>query len=278
MPKVLSEEQIKHYRENGYLGQMDGIAPTEARAMLADLTAFTETHGISAGQLQMKGHLCFRRSYELTFNDRILDVVEDLIGPNLMAFASRFWIKGARDKSFVSWHQDSAYFGLEPHELVTVWLAITDATPEMGCMKVIPGSHRGKSYTHEETFAENNLLARGQVIHGVRNDDAVYLPLKQGQFSCHHERILHASDPNETEVDRIGLAVFFIPTHVKSTIGRRTAYLVRGVDDFGHWDKDPVPQSRLDTGVIEHVRAAGERYIDPKYRQEADLSEKGKLD
>ena len=141
-------------------------------------------------------------------------------------------------------------------------------------MKVIPGSHRGKSYTHEETFAENNLLARGQVIHGVSNDDAVYLPLKQGQFSCHHERILHASDPNETEVDRIGLAVFFIPTHVKSTIGRRSAYLVRGVDHFGHWDKDPVPQSRVDTGVIEHVRAAGERYIDPKYRQEADLSEK----
>ena len=72
-------------------------------------------------------------------------MVEDLIGPNILAFASRFWIKGGQDGTYVSWHQDSAYFGLDPHELVTVWLALTDATPEMGCMKVIPGSHRDES-------------------------------------------------------------------------------------------------------------------------------------
>lgn len=270
MPKVLTQEQIDFYREQGYLAPMDGIDPADARAMLDDLDAFKAANDMSAGRLQIKGHLCFRRSYDFTFNERILDVVEDLIGPNILAFASRFWIKGGRDGSHVTWHQDSAYFGLDPHELVTVWLAITDSTPEMGCMKVIPGSHRGQTYEHEETFAEDNLLARGQKIHGINDSEAVYLPLKQGQFSCHHERILHASDPNDTEIERVGLAVFFIPTHVKSTIGRRTACLVRGVDDYGYWDDDPVPQGRLDPDIISHIRAAGERYVDPQYRQEAE--------
>lgn len=270
MPKVLTQEQIDFYRDKGYLAPLEGIGSDDAAAMLEDLKAFEEAHDLSAGRLNIKGHLCFRRSYDFTFNDRILDVVEDLIGPNILAFASRFWIKGGQDGTYVSWHQDSAYFGLDPHELVTVWLALTDATPEMGCMKVIPGSHRGKAYSHEETFHEKNLLARGQVIHDVDGTDFDYMPLKQGQFSCHHERIVHGSDANDTPADRIGLGLFFIPTHVKSTIGRRTACLVRGVDEYGYWDEDPVPKDRFDSEIIAHIRAASDRYVDPQYVQEAE--------
>tara|TARA_Y100001970_G_C14258995_1_gene877932 strand:+ start:5853 stop:6785 length:933 start_codon:yes stop_codon:yes gene_type:complete len=270
MTKFLSADQIEFYRDKGYLAPLEGIDIADAEGMLGDLDAFRIANEMSAGQLQIKGHLCFRRSYDFTFNDRILDVVEDLIGPDILSFASRFWIKGARDGSYVSWHQDSAYFGLEPHELVTVWLAITDSTPEMGCMKVLPGSHIGATYSHEETFDEKNLLARGQVIHGINDSDAVYLPLRQGQFSCHHERILHSSDANNTDTERVGLALFFIPTHVKSTIGRRTAYLVRGTDEYGHWDDDPIPQGRFDSDIISHIRSAGARYVDPQYRQEAE--------
>ena len=270
MPKALTQEQIDCYREDGYLAPMDGIDAAAANAMVDDLAAFEEAHGLSAGRLNIKGHLCFRRSYDFTFEDRILDVVEDLIGPDILAFASRFWIKGAQDGTYVSWHQDSAYFGLDPHELVTVWLALTDATPDMGCMKVIPGSHRGETYSHEETFHEKNLLARGQVIHGIDDTNAAYMPLKRGQFSCHHERILHASDPNGTPNDLIVLGLFFIPTHVKSTIGRRTACLVRGVDDYGYWDDDPAPKGRFDSDIIAHIRQASERYVDPQYVQEAE--------
>ena len=270
MPKVLTEDQIRFYRDNGYLAPLDGIDPVTAAAMRDDLDAFAAAQGMSAGDLNMKGHLCFRRSYDITFDDRILDVVEDLIGPNIMAFASRFWIKKSRDGTYVSWHQDSAYFGLDPHELVTVWLALTDATPDMGCMKVIPGSHRGKTYGHEETFHEKNLLARGQAINEIDDSNFDYMALKAGQFSCHHERIVHGSDANDTDGDRIGLGVFFIPTHVKSTIGRRTACLVRGVDEHGHWDADPEPQGRFDNDIIDHIRTASQRYVDPQYVQEAD--------
>ena len=172
----------------------------------------------------------------------------------------------------MSWHQDSAYFGLDPNELVTVWLALTDATPDMGCMRVIPGSHRGRAYSHIETFADDNLLARGQAIEGIDDGNAQYMALKAGQFSCHHERIVHGSDPNVTDRARIGLGIFYIPTHVKSTIGRRTACLVRGVDKYGHWDSDPVPDGQLDTDILAHMTEAGRRYVDPQYVQEAEAS------
>lgn len=270
MPNTLTPEQIDHYRETGYLLPFDGIDPDDARAMCADLERFARDQERSAGDINMKGHLCFRRSYEFCFASPILDVVEDLIGPDILAFAARFWIKPGRDGSYVSWHQDSAYFGLEPHDLVTVWLALTDSNSENGCMRVIPGSHLGKTHSHVETFHEKNLLARGQSIEGIDENSAVDLELGIGQFSCHHERIVHGSMPNGTDATRIGLAIFFIPAHVRSTIGRRSALLVRGEDRHGHWDADPEPRDNPDLRVLEHVTSASSRYVDPQYVQEAD--------
>lgn len=269
MPKALTDEQLAFYREQGYLAPLDGIDPADAAAMCDDLDAFERDEGMPASGLVVKGHLGFRRSYEFSCTPRILDVVEDIIGPDIMVLSSRFWMKPGRDGSFVSWHQDSAYFGLDPHELVTVWLALTDSTPENGCMQVIPGTHRGKAFSHVETFADNNLLARGQTIAEIDDSGAVDLSLKPGQFSCHHERIVHGSPPNSTDRTRIGLAFFYFPAHVRSTIGRRPASLVRGADRYGYWDADPVPQTDRDAAVLAHIREASERYVDPQYAQEA---------
>lgn len=270
MPKVLSEEQIAFYGENGYLVPFDGVAASETAAMCDDLDRFERAEGKRASEIIVKGHLCFRRSYEFSRHPKILDVVEDLIGPNIYALSSRFWMKPGQDGSFVSWHQDSAYFGLEPNELVTVWLALTDSTPDNGCVRVIPGSHRGPAYSHVETYDEKNLLARGQSIEEIDDSDAVDLVLKAGQFSCHHERIVHGSAANNTDAMRTGIGIFYFPTHVRSTIGRRTASLVRGIDDYGHWDADPIPKQDLDAEVYAHVVAAGERYVDPHFAQEAE--------
>lgn len=257
------------YREHGYLAPFDGIDPADAAAMCRDLERFRREAGMSAGDVNMKAHLCFRRSHEFCFEPRILDVVEALIGADILVFAARFWIKGGNDGAYVSWHQDSAYFGLDPHELVTVWLALTDSNSANGCVRVLPGTHRGESHSHVETFHQDNLLARGQSIEGIDDSGAVDLELRAGQFSCHHERIVHGSLPNATDSPRIGLAIFYIPTHVRSVIGRRTAFLVRGKDRHGHWDPDPAPGSGIDLAMLEHVRAASARYTDPKYAQEA---------
>lgn len=266
---MLTDDQTRFYRDNGYVAPFDGIDPADADAMCRDLDDFESGQGFSVGTMNLKGHLCFRRSFELSATPAILDVVEDLIGPNILVFGSRFWIKPGDDRTFVSWHQDSAYLGLDPHELVAVWLALTDSSPANGCLRVVPGSHLGETHAHVETYDENNLLSRGQAIEGIDETSAADLVLKAGQFSCHHERIVHGSGANKTGVPRIGLAFFYIPTQVRSTIGRRTAHLVRGVDDHGHWDDDPVPRHRIDAAIIEHLVEATTRYTDPQYGQEA---------
>jgi len=268
MTKALTEQQITFYRENGYLVPSDGVEALEATAMCDDLDAFECEEGMLASEIIVKGHLCFRRSYEFSRHPKILDVVEDLIGPNIYALSSRFWMKPGQDGSFVSWHQEPAYFGLEPNELVTVWLALTDSTPENGCVRVIPGTHEGPAYSHVETYDEKNLLVRGQTIETIDDTGAVDLTLKAGQFSGHHESIVHGSAANNTDSMRIGVGIFHFPAHVRSTIGRRSASLVRGVDNHGHWDADPIPTKDRDAEVYAHVRAAGERYVDPQFTQE----------
>lgn len=272
MGRVLSQEQVDFYKSYGYLSPFRALSSAEARVMREGVDRFEGEEGFSVGSIHFKGHLCFTWSFELARNPAILDVVEDLIGPDILAFASKFWIKQGRDGAFVSWHQDSAYFGLEPHEQVTAWVALTDATIANGCMRVIPGSNRGPAHRHVETNHEKNLLARGQRIDGIDEASAVDLELKIGEFSLHHEHTVHGSLANETGEARIGLALFYIPTHVRSTIGRRTALLVRGVDAYNHWDTDPAPRFDRDPLILEHMRAAHRCYTDRAVSQEADAT------
>ena len=265
----LTPEQVGFYREHGYLAPLPGLGADETAAMRASLDAFEAAHGFSAGDIHMKGHLCFPWSHEAAARPEILDAVEDLIGPDILLFASKFWIKPPRTGRFVSWHQDSAYFGLDPHALAAVWIALTDSNRDNGCVRVMPGSHRGPAHWHRETPEEDNLLGRGQTIEGLDESKAVDLELREGEFSIHHERTAHGSLPNRTDSPRIGFALFYIPTSVRSTIGRRAATLVRGTDRFGHWDAEPVPQTDGDPAILEYMRAAQRRYHDPKYAQEA---------
>lgn len=267
---MLTPDQVEFYRAQGYLAPFDCMSRDEAAAMVAEIDRFEREVGTSVGDINFKGHLCFRWSYELSCRAALLDAVEGLIGPNILVFASRFWIKGGGDGSYVSWHQDSAYFGLDPHELVTAWVALTDSNRGNGCMRVLPGSHTGPAFSHNETYDEKNLLARGQAIEGVDETGAVDLELEAGQFSLHHERIVHGSLPNETDRHRIGLALFFIPTSVRSTIGRRPAGLVRGTDNYGHWDADPIPETDRDPKIMAHMMAAHDRYRDRSVPQEAE--------
>lgn len=266
---MLSPEQIEFYKTQGYLSPIRGLPEDKARWMQGELERFENERGISAGSIHFKGHLVFKWSYDLACSPGVLDAVEDVIGPNILVFASKFWIKGGNDGTFVSWHQDSAYFGLDPHDLVTAWVALTDATRENGCMEVIPGSHLGAAQTHNETYDAKNLLARGQEIEHLDDSSAIHMELQAGEFSLHNERTVHGSLPNKTDAPRIGLALFYIPTHVKSTLARRTACLVRGEDTYGYWDADPIPRFDYDPVVMELVDLAREGYVDPTVAQEA---------
>jgi ectoine hydroxylase-related dioxygenase (phytanoyl-CoA dioxygenase family) len=203
----------------------------------------------------------------------VLDAVEDVIGPDILLFGASIFAKDAHDPRYVSWHQDSAYFGLSPHQEVTAWIGFTASRVETGCLRVLPRSHLGPDLHHVETHAEDNMLARGQTIMGIDERQAVELELEAGEFSLHQERAAHSSHPNRGTDRRIGFAFFYIPTHVRSTLGRRTALLVRGEDRFGHWDPEILPRYDLDPVAFALLRSVWGEYKDGDVMQAAETVE-----
>jgi non-heme Fe2+,alpha-ketoglutarate-dependent halogenase len=220
------------------------------------------------GSLRNKPHLLFPWANELIRHPAVLDAVQDLFGPNLLVWSSSFFIKEAHDPSYVSWHQDSTYWGLSHPDVVTAWIALTDSVVENGCMRVIPGSHLKDQLPHQDTFAENNLLTRGQeVMVEVDAGTAVDIELQPGEFSLHHVRLVHGSDPNPADRRRIGYAIRYIPTYVRQTEGPRDcATLVRGVDSYHHFDPEPVPKVDMDPEVVELHRRITEEAAQILYR------------
>jgi len=262
MAGLLSEAQKQAFRDDGYLCPLTAMDEPEAARIRAALEQFEAAHDGFGQRLRFKAHLRLAVLMAMARHERILDAVEDLIGPDILLFTSTLWPKSGGDGRYVSWHQDSAYFGFDRHDEVTAWVALTNSSAENGCVRVMPGSHRGPDYQHEETLAKDNLLIRGQTIQGLDEAKAVRLELHPGQFSLHHERMAHSSQPNLSSGRRIGYALFYIPTYVKSTLGRRTALLVRGKDAYGNWDPDPVSQRDDDPAIDAFIRNTFHQYRD----------------
>lgn len=275
MGKMLTTEQVAQFKDQGYVFPLDAMSAAEAAELRGRFEAYERDIGDSAHRhIRIKSHLAFPWLLDVARHPRILDAVEDLIGPDILVYLCTLWFKNADDATFVSWHQDSAYYGLDPHDVVTMWCAITDATPEMGCMRVLPGTHKGPDRSHVETYDPQNLLSRGQSIEGLDTSGAVEMPLKAGQFSIHHERLVHGSAANRTGERRMGLSVIYLPTYVRSVVGRRSALLVRGTDAYGHWDADPVPRHDLDPVCMEVMNRWIAGYQDRAVMQEKDRAAK----
>jgi ectoine hydroxylase-related dioxygenase (phytanoyl-CoA dioxygenase family) len=186
------------------------------------------------------------------------DPVEQLIGPDILCWSTIFWIKDAGSKSFVSWHQDNTYWGLSSRNVITAWFAISDASVDAGCMKVMPGSHEGETLSHEDTYDENNMLTRGQSIGGLNESRAVFMPLRAGEMSLHNYCLAHGSGPNVSPDRRIGVSMHFMPPGTKQVVGAwDCAALVRGEDRFGHFALAPQPVKDFDPVAVEfHAKAA----------------------
>jgi ectoine hydroxylase-related dioxygenase (phytanoyl-CoA dioxygenase family) len=261
-PRRLAPGQIEAFRREGYLYPLRALSADEALRYRATLEAFEARRGGPLGDLyRTKSHLVFTWVADLVRHPAILDAVEDLLGPDLLVWSAGFFLKEARDPRYVSWHQDSTYWGLSEPDVVTAWLALTVASVANGCMRVVPGSHLRDQIPHRDTFARDNLLSRGQeVMVEVREADTVPMPLAPGEFSLHHVRIVHGSEPNGSDDRRIGLAIRYIPTRLRQTAGPRdSATLVRGVDRHGHFELEPAPAADLDPDALAYHRAVVER-------------------
>jgi non-heme Fe2+,alpha-ketoglutarate-dependent halogenase len=268
MPKLLTPDQIDHFRQQGYITPirvMSAAAACECRRRLERFEA--GTGGPLRGDLRHKSHLLFTWLADLVRHPRILDAVEDLYGPDLLCWTTNFFIKEKEHPAFVSWHQDSTYWGLSRPDVVTAWVALTPANAGNGAMEVIPGSHLFDQIPHRDTFARHNLLTRGQeVAVEVDASQAVRLTLEPGEMSLHHVRLIHGSPPNPSDDRRIGFAIRYIPTSVRQTEGEDSATLVRGEDRFGHFEPEPRPQADLQPEIVALHQRITERNAQILYR------------
>ncbi|MGI4945145.1 MAG: phytanoyl-CoA dioxygenase family protein [Janthinobacterium lividum] len=249
--KKLTPEAVASYKEHGFYAPIPVLSPDETAKARQALEAHEQDHGKLAGQLRHKSHLLFTWLDEVIRHPGILDAVEDVLGPNLLVWGSSFFIKDARDPGFVSWHQDSTYWGLDPADIVTAWVALSESTAENGAMRVMPDTHKMDQVPHRDTFAEGNLLSRGQEI-AVEVDDskAVMLELQPGEMSLHHVRLIHGSDPNPSGKRRIGFAIRYLPTYVRQVVGSHdSATLVRGVDEFHNFAPERRPDADFSTAA-----------------------------
>src|SRR5262245_509822 len=247
MTKLLAPSAVERYHRDGFYFPVPVLSRDEAAECRRRLAAVEAAHGGTlGGELRHKPHLLFTWLADLVRHPTILDAVEDVLGPNLLVWTGNFFIKQARDPAYVSWHQDATYWGLSEPDVVTAWVAFTDATVENGAMRMVPGSH-GEQLAHRDTFATNNLLSRGQEI-AVEVDEArgVDIVLRAGEMSLHHVLMVHGSPANQSDDRRIGFAIRYIPTYVKQLASDDdSAMLVRGVDDYHHFVLEHPPTADL---------------------------------
>jgi hypothetical protein len=276
MGKVLTDAQAAAYRRDGIHFPVEAMSPDEAARLRARFEATEAAHGGRLpARVNQKPHLLHPWMADLVRLPRILDAVEDVLGPDLLCWGAQFFAKNAHDPSYVSWHQDGTYWGLSSPDVVTAWVALTPSVPENGCMQVVPGTHL-RQVEHLDTFADSNLLSRGQEIRvDVRDDQKVPVILQPGQMSLHHVLIFHGSAPNVSDDRRIGFAIRYIPTHVRQVAGpRESATLVRGTDRYGYFDLEPPPEADMHPDAVARHAAIVDRQLRILY---AGAARPGKL-
>jgi non-heme Fe2+,alpha-ketoglutarate-dependent halogenase len=256
---MLSPAHIQQYRDEGFVAPVPVMSAQEALAIRQELERFEATQGGHLKPAQRsRAYLLFKWLDDLIHDPRVLDPIEQLIGPNILCWSSIFWIKEAGSKSFVDWHQDNTYWGLSSRQVVTAWFAISDASEEAGCMSVIPKTHVGQTLEHEDTYHQDNMLTRGQRIKDLDPATAVSMPLRAGEMSLHNYCLAHGSGPNLSTDRRIGVSLHFMPPETSQIVGSwDCATLVRGVDTHHHFTLAPRPRHDLDPDALAfHEKAA----------------------
>jgi len=269
MPRVLTKLQIEQYHDEGFISPIRVISEQEALSIKDELEQVEkefpeEINSESRNNL----HLSFAFLDALAHNKIIVDAIEDLIGPDISLWASVMFIKEPSSKQYVSWHQDATYMGLDSLDFPTPWIALSPSNIETGCMTMIAGSHKTKIQNHEDTFAENNILTRGQVIQDVDESKAVDLILQPGEMSIHHGAVIHGSQPNNSNQRRIGFSLqSYMPNNVKQIVGRNLWTHVRGQkrqdDDGMLLDR---PRFNMDPNTVAQRKIANENLSEILYK------------
>jgi non-heme Fe2+,alpha-ketoglutarate-dependent halogenase len=234
----LSLNQIQEYNDKGYVAPIDVLTRDETIKIRKEIEfiekKFPEEIENSG---RYNAHLISPLLDKVVHSSKILDAVESIIGKNILVCGTTLFIKNPNEKGFVSYHQDAKYIGLEPHNWVTAWVAITNANEKNGCMRMWAGSHKDNLKNHNQKFNEGNLLTRGQTVENVPKNEVKPLVLNAGQMSLHHPTLVHGSGLNKSNDRRIGFVVqSYIGSNVKQILGKNAVQIARGNDEFGYHD------------------------------------------
>ncbi|MGH1493474.1 MAG: phytanoyl-CoA dioxygenase family protein [Acidimicrobiales bacterium] len=241
--KNLDAEQIEHYNRSGYVSPIDVFTDDEAdrlRMYFDDLLDEVVNADDRRNSYSINCyHLVCERLHDLVTEPRIVDLVADIVGPNIVCWGSHLFAKLPGDPKEVPFHQDAVYWPLTPARTVSVWLAIDDADDDNAAMRFVPGSHlRGEIEHVQEDLDGTRVLGRR-----VADTDLVADPfsntLRAGQVSLHTDLLLHGSAPNASDRRRAGLTLRYAAADVRLIDGydfwRKNSVVVRGADPDGFW-------------------------------------------
>jgi hypothetical protein len=255
----LSPDEIAAYRRDGLVVPRYRLPPAQLAHLqraLDELIAanpdvrpeqLISAHVARGGGERVRGHHAF---LDFAHDKAILDLVETLIGPDIVLWGCQVFCKRAGDGMEIPWHQDGRYWPIRPLATCTVWVALDWSVPENGCMRFIPGSHTGQVYAHRQDkradLALDLVLEDGAVDRRTARD----VVLEPGQMSLHDVYLVHGSEPNRSPRRRAGLAIRYMPATSRFERGliatsttsnglvvdfsQRPLWLVRGVDRAGN--------------------------------------------
>jgi len=244
-PGTLSREEVERFNREGYLKGLRIFSPEEMaehRAYFDALLARVLAEGGSSYSIST-AHLTYGRVYDLLTHRRIVSLVRDLLGENVVGWGSHYFCKMPGDGKVVNWHQDASYWPLTPSKAVTVWLAIDDADVENACMRYIPGSHHYGHLTYRLTEENEDAVLNQEVENAEEFGRPVDVELRAGEASLHSDLLLHGSQANRSSRRRCGLTLRYCAADVRAGLGwNAKGILVSGSDPTGHWASPPRPE------------------------------------
>jgi ectoine hydroxylase-related dioxygenase (phytanoyl-CoA dioxygenase family) len=204
---ILTDGQLADYEELGFIQSIPILSETEVQYYRAEVEKTCRAIGGRVARINA-AHLFFRWAWELSTHPRLLDCMEQLLGPNILLKSTRLFYKYGRSASFVGWHQDGITERLEDAHVPAIWLGLTAATVENGCLRVVPRSHRLGLVPHANRPHADNLTTQG-ITAQARIDAPYDIVMRPGEMSLHHPLVLHASNPNGSADSRIGFSATY---------------------------------------------------------------------
>ena len=248
-PRTLTESQISEFNERGFINGLRLLNEREAsehrerfnRLLAKFQRKQRDSYDINGYQTRVDF------IWDLATHPRLLDHIEDLIGPNIVLWASHYFCKLPQDQRVVPFHQDASYWPLRPFKAVTAWLAVDPVTLDMGPMCFLPGSHLEGRLAWQRR--SDNVVLELETRNYAQLGEPSPILLDAGEFSIHTDLLVHGSGLNQTQRRRCGLTLRYIPAEVRLSDDRyrknwtKHAIICRGADESGFWQHNPRPTS-----------------------------------